>query len=138
RHIHYVTWDSPTLDAYLAPLALMGDVRLTRVPEPETIGNGNQRGVVYQVKNLEAGLALLRDEDALVLKYRPDFIASARLLREKIANFDHFCAPVSTFAPNGVAMPAPVLAHKIWVPWADSNQPFFYEDATFLGTLGDM
>ena len=138
RHIHYVTWDSPTLDAYLAPLALMGDVRLTRVPEPETTGNGNQRGVVYQVKNLEAGLALLRDEDALVLKYRPDFIASARLLREKIANFDHFCAPVSTFAPNGVAMPAPVLAHKIWVPWADSNQPFFYEDATFLGTLGDM
>jgi len=138
RHIHYVTWDRAELDAYVAPLALMGDVRLTRVPQPEVAGNGNQRGVTYQVRNLEAGLKLLRDDDALVLKYRPDFIASPRLLQDKIVNFDRLCAPVSTIAPNGVAMPAPVLAHKIWIPWADSNQPFFYEDAAFLGTLGDI
>ncbi|HXS07137.1 MAG TPA: hypothetical protein VN723_10120 [Rhizomicrobium sp.] len=138
RHIHYVTWDSAELDAWLAPLALMGDIKLTRVPQPDVTGNGNQRGVVYQVKNLEAGLSLLQDEDALVLKYRPDFIASTRLLRDKITNFDRLCAPVSITAPNGIEMPAPVLAHKIWIPWADSNQPFFYEDAAFMGTLRDI
>ena len=138
RHIHYVTWDSPELDAHLAPLALMGDVKLTRLPQPAAAGNGKQRGLIYQVKNLEAGLNLLRDEDGLVLKYRPDFIASARLLRDKIVNFDRLCAPVSATAPNGVKMPKPVLANKIWIPWADSNQPFFYEDAAFLGTLRDV
>jgi hypothetical protein len=138
RHIHYVTWDSPELDAHLAPLALMGDIKLTRVPQPDAVGNGKQRGLIYQVENLAAGLKLLRDEDSLVLKYRPDFIASARLLRDKIANFDRLCAPISTTAPNGIAMPRPVLANKIWIPWADSNQPFFYEDATFLGTLRDI
>lgn len=138
RHIHYVTWDSPELDAYLAPLALMGDVKLTRVAQPDVPGNGAQRGLVYQVRNLEAGLALLADDDALVLKSRPDFIGNAALLRDKIINFDRLCAPVPTTAPNGVVMPKPVLANKIWIPWADSNQPFFFEDAAFLGTLRDV
>ena len=52
-------------------------------------------------------------DNALVLKYRPDFIASARLLRDKVVNFDRLCAPVSTTAPNGVEMPKPVLANKV-------------------------
>jgi len=138
RHIHYVTWDSPELDAWLAPLALMGDVKLTRVPQPDASGNANQRGVIYQVRNLQAGLDLVSDQDGLVLKSRPDVIASAPLLRDKIVNFDRLCAPVPTMAPNGVAMPKPVLAGKIWIPWADSNQPFFYEDAIFLGKLRDI
>jgi hypothetical protein len=138
RHIHYVTWDNPELDVWLAPLAQSGDIKLTRVPQPEASGNGNQRGVVYQVRNMEAGLNLLRDEDALVLKYRPDFIASAQFLRDKIMDFDRLCAPVSSTAPNGIEMPRPVLEHKIWIPWADANQPFFYEDAAFLGTLRDI
>jgi len=138
RHIHYVTWDSPELDAYLAPLALMGDVKLTRVPQPHADGNGSQRGLIYQVRNLQAGLALLSNKDGLVLKSRPDFVPSASLLRDKIVNFDRLCAPVSATAPNGVVMPKPVLANKIWIPWADSNQPFFYEDAAFLGTLRDI
>jgi len=138
RHIHYVTWDSPELDAHLASLENMDDIRLTRVRQPEASGNGNQRGVVYQVRNLEAALALLPNEDALVLKSRPDFVASTALLRDKIVNFDRYCAPVSTTAPNGVVMPAPVLASKIWIPWADANQPFFFEDASFLGTQNDV
>ena len=138
RHIHYVTWDSPELDSCLAPLASMNDVELIRVPPPDISGNAAQRGLFYQVRNLETGLRLLREKDALVLKYRPDFIASARLLRDKIVNFDRLCAPVPSIAPNGVDMPRPVLANKIWIPWADSNQPFFYEDAAFLGTLRDI
>ncbi|HUO02672.1 MAG TPA: hypothetical protein VMU31_07830 [Rhizomicrobium sp.] len=138
RHIHYVSWDSPELDPWLAPLSWMSDIKLTRVPQPGANGNAAQRGVAYQVTNLDAGLKLLNDEDALVLKTRPDFIATARLLRDKIMNFDRLCAPVSRTAPNGIEMPAPVLAHKIWVPWADANNPFGYEDAAFLGTLGDI
>ena len=138
RHIHYVTWDSPELDPWLAPLSRMSDIKLTRVPQSDATGNAAQRGVAYQVANLETGLKLLSDDDALVLKYRPDFIASARLLRDKIMNFDRLCAPVSQTAPNGVEMPAPVLAHKIWVPWADANNPFGYEDAAFLGTVRDI
>jgi hypothetical protein len=35
-------------------------------------------------------------------------------------------------------MPKPALQHKIWIPWADSNQPFFYEDAMFLGRKKDL
>jgi hypothetical protein len=138
RHIHCVSWDGAELDDWLAPLAAMKDVVLTRVPQPDATGTGNQRGVVYQVRNLDAGLRLFSGEDGLVLKYRPDFVASADFLREKIAGFDRLCAPVSNVAPNGVAMPAPVLHNKIWIPWADSNQPFFFEDATFLGTLRDI
>lgn len=138
RHIHYVTWDSPALDAHLEPLAAMDDVQLTRVPQPDVQGTGDQRGVVYQVRNLEAGLALMPDPDALVLKSRPDFVADIAFLRDKILDFDRLCAPVPNRAPNGVTMPPPVLGNKIWIPWADSNQPFFFEDAAFLGTLRDI
>lgn len=38
----------------------------------------------------------------------------------------------------GVTMPPPVFQHKIWIPWADSNSPFFYEDAVFMGTRRDI
>ncbi|HUW79315.1 MAG TPA: hypothetical protein VMV54_00300, partial [Acidocella sp.] len=27
---------------------------------------------------------------------------------------------------------------RIWIPWADSNQPFFYEDGAFLGRKDDL
>jgi hypothetical protein len=138
RHIHCVSWNSPELDGWLAPLAAMDDVVLTRVPPPDTAGSGARRGLIYQVRNLEAGLRLLSGEEGLVLKCRPDFIAPAGFLRKKIVDFDRLCAPVPNIAPNGVTMPAPVLGNKIWIPWADSNQPFFFEDAAFLGTLRDI
>ena len=138
RHIYYVTWDSPELDPWLKPLSWMSDVKLIRVPEPRVSGHPYTRGVTYQVANLEAGLNLINDDDALVLKSRPDFIASARLLGEKITEFDRLCAPVPRHAPNGIEMPAPVLDNKIWIPWADANSPFSYEDAAFLGTARDL
>jgi hypothetical protein len=138
RNIHYVTWDSPELDPHVAPVAATGDVTVTRVPQPEVQGNGNQRGVVYQTRNLEAALALVPEDDALVLKSRLDFVADRDFLRSKIVNFEHLCAPVDRRAPNGVIMPPPVLGNKIWIPWADSNQPFFFEDALFLGVKRDI
>ena len=27
---------------------------------------------------------------------------------------------------------------KIWIPWADANAPFFYEDAAFIGLKRDV
>ncbi len=93
RAIHYVTWDNPEIDACVAPVTAMDDVTVTRVPQPDARGTPGERGVVYQVENLRAGLALL-PPDGLVLKLRPDFVASARLLRDKIVRFEQFCAPV--------------------------------------------
>jgi hypothetical protein len=136
RSIHCVTWDSAELDPFVAPLAAMDDVRLTRVTQPNAQGSPGRRGLAYQIENLKAGLELL-DGDGLVLKLRPDFVADANLLRDKIVHFDALCAPVSRRAPNGVTMPEPVLANKMWIPWADSNQPFFFEDAAFLAAAAD-
>ncbi|HEY4274665.1 MAG TPA: hypothetical protein VGM68_04220 [Rhizomicrobium sp.] len=138
RNIHYVTWDNPDLDPHIAPIADNPEIQITRVPQPDAQGHINWRGVVYQVRNLEAALALVPEDDALVLKTRLDFVPDTDFLRSKIMNFDTLCAPVSNIAPNGVPMPAPVLGNKIWIPWADSNQPFFYEDALFLGVKRDI
>jgi hypothetical protein len=138
RDIHYMTWDDPALDPWVAPVAAHAQVRVTRVPQPDARGTANQRGIVYQVENLKAALAQVADPDGLILKSRLDFIADANFLEEKIVNFDELCAPVSRTAANGVTMPAPMLENKIWIPWADSNQPFFYEDAMFLGRRRDI
>jgi len=138
RSITYVTWDTGEIDEYVAPLANMSDVSLVRVRQPQVQGNANQRGVVYQVQNLDAALSQISEEDALVLKLRPDFVANVNFLRGKIANFDKLCAVPSERSPLGVTLPKPVLHSKIWIPWADSNQPFFYEDGAFLGRKRDL
>jgi hypothetical protein len=138
RHIHCVTWDSPQIDAYAAALGDVPGVTVTRLPQPETCGNGNQRGLVYQLRNLEAGLALLpREKDALVLKWRPDFVAEHAFLRDKLLDFENWSAvPDSTCF--GVKMPPALFGNRLWLPWADSNSPFFFEDAVFLGTQRDV
>lgn len=131
RNIHCVTWDSAEIDPFVAPLGDMADVRLTRLPQPDVKGAPNQRGVVYQVGNLKAALALVPD-DPLILKWRPDFVARRSFLREKITAFarNAILPPRECF---GITMPAPVFRTKLWIPWADSNTPFFFEDAAFLG-----
>jgi hypothetical protein len=137
RSIHCVTWTSQELDAHVAPLADLPEVRLIRAPPPDVQGSPNQRGVTYQIRNLEAALALTPEDDSLILKWRPDFVARHDFLRDKIVNFDSNCAvPAGTCL--GVAMPPPVFRHKLWIPWADSSQPFFYEDAVFLGARRDV
>lgn len=138
RNILYVTWDGADLDAFVAPLANMSDITLVRVPKPSVLGTPDQRGVVYQVMNLDAALSLIAEDDALVLKIRPDFVADTGFLRRKITAFDALCALPREPSVQGVTMPAPVFDNKIWVPWADANQPFFYEDAAFLGTKWDL
>ncbi len=131
RHIHCVTWDSAEIDSFVAPLKAFGEVRLTRVPQPEVSGNGHKRGVVYQIENLKAALKLVPD-DALILKWRPDFVARHEFLRDKITGFKTWSA-VPENVCFGVAMPPRLFQSKIWIPWADSNSPFFFEDAVFFG-----
>ena len=133
-----VTWDTPEVDAFVAPIAAMPDVELFRVAQPAAKGSRYQKGVIYQVRNLEAALAEIPEEDALVLKTRPDFVADAEFLQSKIQNFDTLCALSNFPAGAGLNLRPPPFRAKIWVPWADANQPFLYEDAFFLGLKCDI
>jgi hypothetical protein len=112
------------------------DIRLTRVPQPEVCGNGHQRGVVYQVENLKAALKLVPD-DALILKWRPDFVAQHKFLHDKITGFETWSA-VPDNKCFGVAMPPHLFQNKLWIPWADSNSPFLFEDAVLFGARRDV
>lgn len=133
-----LTWDSPQIDGFVAPVAAMKDVELIRVPQPKAEGGRYQTGVIYQIRNLEAALAHVPDENTLIVKTRPDFIADVDFLEEKIVNFDAHCAPSDFTDKLGLKMPASPFSKKIWVPWADANTPFFYEDAFFMGLKKDV
>lgn len=138
RNIHYVTWDGADIDAHVAPVLNMPEVKVTRVPQPAADGTPYQKTIVYQIHNLEAALPLIPEDDTLVLKSRTDFVADADFLRDKIENFDLDCEIDTDPAPLGVEMPKPIFRSKIWTPWADASQPFFYEDAAFLGRKDDL
>lgn len=137
RNIVCVTWDSAEIDSYAEWIGAMEGVTLSRVKQPQADGTGNQRGIVYQIEALRAALSLLPKDSAMTLKSRPDFVFDADFLRRKLRTARDWSAlpPNSVF---GVAMPKPVLASRIWLPWADSNQPFYYEDAAFLGATRDV
>ncbi len=137
RTIHYVTWDSTELDAFVAPVLAMPEVQVTRVPQPMVQGTAEQKTLVYQTRNLDMALSLIAEPGTVVFKSRPDVVIKPDFLRRKIANFARDCGTVPTSA-LGVAMPKPVLRNKVWTPWADSNQPFFYEDAAFMGRKDDL
>jgi hypothetical protein len=137
RTIHYVTWDSPELDAFVAPVTQMDDVQITRVRQPLVKGTPPQKTLLYQTHNLDVALSLIAEKDTIVLKLRPDFVANVDFLRDKIANFERYCGTVPS-SVYGIEMPKPVLRKKVWMPWADSNQFFFYEDAALLGQKSDV
>lgn len=138
RNVHYVTWDSPELDHHVAPVLAMADVQTTRVPQPAAVGSPAQKGLAYQIHNLEQALSLIPENDAVVLKSRPDFIMKVDFLRDKVSNFACNARIDPTARALGVSMPAPIFKSRIWTPWADSNQPFFYEDGAFLGRKDDL
>lgn len=138
RRIIAVTWDSPEIDAFVAPIAAMDDVELVRVPQPEATGGRYKTGVVYQLRNLEEALRHVPEPDALVFKTRQDFVIDQQFLENKIVNFETLCAPSKLGKQLDVKMPSSPFAMKIWLPWADANTPFFYEDAAFLGLKRDL
>jgi hypothetical protein len=134
RNIRYVTWDGAGIDGFVAPL---DGVDIVRVPQPQADGNGSCRGFVYQTCNLEAALAQVKD-DALVVKLRPDFIFRTGFLEAKLRDFERLCATSPNAKAWGHKLPRTPFARKIWIPWADAGQPFFYEDAAFIGLKGDL
>ena len=138
RNIHYVTWDSADIDPLVAPIQSMPEVTVTRVPQPHAEGEPYQKTIVYQIHNLDAALSLIAEDDTVVLKSRPDFVADVGFLRDKLKNFHFDCDIESGAAPLGVQMPKPIFHSKIWTPWADASQPFFYEDAAFMGRKDDL
>ena len=137
RDIHCVTWDSPEIDAFVAPAAIDG-VRITRVPQPVLTCDAKRKSVLYQVANLQAALALVAEPDALIVKSRPDYIYEVDFLRAKITGFDTYSVIDRTATAHDVALPQPPFARKIWLPWADAGQPFFYEDGAFIGLKRDV
>lgn len=137
RNIHYVTWDSPDLDRFVAPVEQMPDVQITRVPQPVFTGTPPQKTILYQRHNLDVALSLIRERDILVLKTRTDFIANIDFLRDKIVNFERHCGTVPRSA-WGIPMPKPALRKKVWLPWADTTQFFFFEDAALIGLKSDI
>lgn len=134
----YLTWDTPALDPFIEPLKAMPEIELVRVPEPEIGGVPHQRGVYYQVKSLEAALNLVSGDDTPVLKLRPDFVAKADFLRTKIEGFESLPPPRDLPIGKGLAMPKSPFKARLWLPWADANQPFWFEDAAFLGLKRDV
>ena len=138
RAIRYVTWDGAEFDPFVAPVAAMDDVELTRVKLPPADGCSRRKNVVYQMRNLEAVLARVPEDDALVVKTRLDVIVDADFLRTKIRDFDSICRIDESISAFGAPLPRAPFRRKIWLPWADANQPFFYEDAVFAGLKRDL
>ena len=133
-----LTWDTPAIDAFVAPIAAIPEVELIRVPQPELSGGPYRTGIMYQIRNLEAALRQVPEDDALIVKLRPDFVADETFLGNKIAGFASLCAPSDLGERFGAAMPRSPFAMKIWLPWADANQPFFCEDGAFMGLKRDV
>lgn len=137
--IVYVTWDSPRLDEFLEPIAEMPEVEMIRVPEPEITGAPLAKSVIYQIRNFEASLPYLGDDDTLVLKTRPDFIfINEEFIKSKILNFDTLCARSTVAKRLKIKTLPPVFKRKIWIPWASTTEPMFYNDAVYLGLKCDI
>jgi hypothetical protein len=135
--IVYVTWDKPDLDIWVADAAAMAEVELVRVPEPAVTGLPYQKKHFYQTHNIAAALALVPDDRTLVLKLRPDQVIDEAFLAAKIRDFERWSAPSTLTRRFDAMLPRSAFRRKIWIPWADSNQPFFFEDGLFAGLRCD-
>lgn len=137
--IVYVTWDSPRLDGLLAPIADMPEIELIRIPEPKIDGAPLAKSVIYQIRNFEAALPFIGDDDTLVLKTRPDFIfINEEFIKPKLLDFDRLCARSSVPKRLKIETPPPAFKRKIWIPWASTTEPLFYNDAVYLGLKCDI
>lgn len=134
----YVTWDDTRIDPYVEGVTDYPEIEFVRIREPQVRGTALQRGVSYQIYNLQAALDRVCQDDALIVKLRPDFVFDQEFLRDKILRFDRVCAPSSLNESFGVSAPVSPFGAKIWVPWADANVPFHFEDAAFMGLKSDV
>jgi hypothetical protein len=114
RSIVWVTWEAAEIDPWVAPLADMPDVSLVRVPQPAVQGTGNQRGVVYQIRNLQAALSQVHDDDRSPRTQTASgswsstsiFCAARSRISTRSARFHDEKSAL------GVKMPRPVLAQQ--------------------------
>jgi len=136
--ILYVTWSAAGIDPYVEPLGALDDVEIVRVPQPEISASPVRAGMTYQIRNLEAALACVANDDALIVKLRPDFVFDEDFLTSKILGFARLCAPSDLGEAFGAAMPPSPFSAKIWVPWANASQPLHLEDAAFIGVKRDI
>jgi hypothetical protein len=136
--IIYVTWDTGEIDEAVKPVLEVPEMELVRIPQPDVVGVKHEKSFIYQRRNIEAALARVTEPDALVLKTRPDFIFEEAFLASKILAFDFFCAPAVFGSPAGAILPPSPFSSRIWIPWADGSQPFFYEDGVCLGLKADI
>ena len=136
--IIYVTWDDHGLDQLLTPLASMSDVDFLRIPQPTPTGAFHEKSFKYQRHNFLSALAMVPDDDALIIKARPDFVFTDAFLASKILHFDKTCALPHLERALGITMPPSPFTAKLWLPWADASQPFFFEDGVFAGVRADM
>ncbi len=137
--IIYVTWDSPRLDELLAPIIANPDIEVIRIPEPKLTGAPLENSIVFQIRNLQAALTHVTDDNTLVLKTRPDILfLNESFLENKIVNFDELCARSTLPKRIDPSLPAPVFKRKVWMPWGNATEPLFYNDATFLGLKCDI
>lgn len=138
RAVRYVTWLGQGIDDCVRAIDALGGVEITRAAQPDARGSGHQNGVVYQVHNLDAALARVPEDDALVVKLRPDFVFRAEFLRRKLRDFERYSPIADGARAFGMKLPRGPFKTKVWIPWADANQPFFYEDAAFIGQKRDL
>jgi len=136
--ILYVTWARSDLDDWIADAAALPQVEVVRIREPAVSGQPYQKKHFYQTHNIAAALALIDDDDTLVVKLRPDQIIDEAFLADKVLGFDSLCAPSRLAEQIGETMPASPFKMKIWTPWADSNQFFFMEDGIIGGLRRDV
>jgi hypothetical protein len=134
--ILYMTWDTPDIDAYVAPALEWPEVELVRVPQPQASGTTHRRGFILQSRNIAAALAQV-DPGELVFKTRPDFLIEEAFLANKIATFDSWRRTPDFSDRIPPIMPPSPFEARLWVPWADAT-PFYFEDAAFMGLAGDL
>lgn len=136
--IIYVTWGSPWIEGFVDMAADTPEVELLRLPPPKVSGSPLRREFTHLNRNLAAALSLVPDPNTLIVKLRPDFVFDQDFLTDKIQYFDALCAPSEFAGRLGVRMPPSVFSSKIWIPWADANQPFFFADEAFIGLRRDV
>jgi len=130
-----VTWDKSEIDSYLARLPPCLRSMWCACPNPGLRERPIKRRRLSSPQSRSRAL-MRSEEDALVLKWRPihrrhGFPSRKIVISMRIRPISSFrCSPASTCRPR--------LSRQDFDSLADANQPFFYEDAGFMGLKCDV
>jgi hypothetical protein len=97
------------------------------------MGGGLRRATIWrQIIDLRKFLDCLQVDDELktiIVRLRPDYTLSDNFYLRLNENI---------FSLNPCVVGGKLLTRKIWVMWASNTVPFYFHDAVFAGTLGDL